>query len=54
MRTNFCGPIGADFLHLKLPEDNNSVCEVDLDFEVFPGVTVESIMANLPDGAGTL
>ncbi|OJT03597.1 hypothetical protein TRAPUB_5773 [Trametes pubescens] len=36
-----------------LPADNHGVCEVDLDFEVFPGVTVESIMANLPDGSGT-
>ncbi|OJT07419.1 hypothetical protein TRAPUB_1739 [Trametes pubescens] len=37
-----------------LPEDNNTVCEVDLDFEIFPGVTVESVMANLPHDAGTL
>lgn len=43
----------TEISHCKLPADNHGVCEVDLNFEVFPGVTVESIMANLPDGSGT-
>ncbi|KAI0636319.1 TAP-like protein-domain-containing protein [Trametes polyzona] len=35
-----------------LPPDNHAICEVDLDFEIFPGVTMEKTMANLPDHAG--
>ena len=34
---------------LQLPT-NNTVCEVDADFEVFEGVTTAHILANLPGG----
>lgn len=29
----------------QLPEDNSTVCEVDTDFEIFPGVNTEAILA---------
>ena len=32
---------------LQLPA-SNTVCEVDVDFEVFDGVTTAAILANLP------
>ncbi|KAI0830715.1 TAP-like protein-domain-containing protein [Trametes gibbosa] len=35
-----------------LPVDNHGICEVDLDFEIFPGITIERTIANLPDHAG--
>ncbi|KAI0651010.1 alpha/beta-hydrolase [Trametes meyenii] len=38
----------AYFTNGSLPEDNNTVCEVDADFELFPGVNTEAILAALP------
>lgn len=35
-------------LSWQLPA-NNTVCEVDEDFEVFPGVNTQAILASLPD-----
>lgn len=32
-------------LHVQLPEDNRTLCEVDTDFEIFPGVDTEAILA---------
>ncbi|KAH9889039.1 alpha/beta-hydrolase [Cubamyces lactineus] len=39
----------AYFANGTLPA-NNTVCEVDADFEVFPGVNTADILANLPSG----
>ncbi|OJT07186.1 hypothetical protein TRAPUB_1958 [Trametes pubescens] len=35
----------AYFVNGTLPEDNSTVCEVDTDFEIFPGVNTEAILA---------
>ncbi|KAH9858204.1 TAP-like protein-domain-containing protein [Lenzites betulinus] len=48
------GIIRAYMTNGTLPVDNNGICEVDLDFEIFTGVTIERTMANLPDHSGTL
>ena len=33
---------------VQLPEDKETVCEADADFEVFPGVNTQQILAALP------
>ncbi|EIW56311.1 alpha/beta-hydrolase [Trametes versicolor FP-101664 SS1] len=35
----------AYFVNGTLPEDNRTLCEVDMDFEIFPGVDTEAILA---------
>ena len=32
----------------QLPEGNDTVCEVDDTFELYPGVTTSQILANMP------
>lgn len=32
-------------IHVQLPDDNRTLCEVDTDFEIFPGVNTEDILA---------
>ncbi|KAL1943402.1 hypothetical protein VTO73DRAFT_4477 [Trametes versicolor] len=39
----------AYFVNGTLPEDNRTLCEVDTDFEIFPGVGTEAILAAMTD-----
>ncbi|KAI0325950.1 alpha/beta-hydrolase [Cubamyces sp. BRFM 1775] len=39
--------ISAYFITGELPEDGNTVCEVDADYEVFTGIDTEAILASL-------
>ena len=38
----------ANMSFLQLPSGKDIVCETDEDFEIFPGVNTQTIMAMLP------
>ena len=43
-----CGLLTNINGRLQLPEGNDTVCEVDDTFELYPGVTTSQILANMP------
>ena len=45
--------MNPSFAGVQLPKGKETVCEADADFEVFPGVNTQQILAALPNDVGT-